>query len=48
MDPDLPMADVKTMDQIVDESLANDRFSAVLFGSFAALALFLAAFGVYG
>jgi len=48
MDPDLPMADVKTMDQIVDESLASDRFSAVLFGSFAALALLLAAVGVYG
>jgi predicted permease len=48
MDPDLPMADVKTMDQIVDESLANDRFGAVLFGSFAFLALLLAAVGVYG
>jgi predicted permease len=48
MDPDLPMADVKTMDQIVAESLANDRFSAVLFASFAVLALLLAAVGVYG
>jgi putative ABC transport system permease protein len=48
MDPDLPMADVKTMDQIVDESLASDRFSAVLFGGFAVLALLLAAVGVYG
>jgi putative ABC transport system permease protein len=48
MDADLPIADVKTMDQIVDESLSSDRFSAVLFGSFAALALLLAAVGVYG
>jgi putative ABC transport system permease protein len=48
VDPDLPMADVKTMDQIVDESLAGDRFQAVLFGGFAALALVLAAFGIYG
>jgi putative ABC transport system permease protein len=36
------------MDQIVDESLAADRFGAVLFGSFAVLALLLAAVGVYG
>jgi putative ABC transport system permease protein len=48
MDPDLPMANVKTMDQIVDEALSNDRFGAVLFGSFALLALLLAAVGVYG
>jgi putative ABC transport system permease protein len=48
LDPELPMADVKTMDQIVDEALATDRFSAVLFGGFAVLALLLAAVGVYG
>jgi predicted permease len=48
MDPDLPMTDVKTMDQVVDEALAGDRFNAVLFGSFAALALLLAAVGIYG
>jgi predicted permease len=48
MDPDLPMTDVKTMDQVVDEALAGDRFNAVLFGSFAGLALLLAAVGIYG
>jgi putative ABC transport system permease protein len=48
MDPDLPMADVKTMDQILDESIGGDRFAAVLFGTFAAIALILAAFGIYG
>jgi predicted permease len=45
---DLPIADVKTMDQMVSESLAGDRFSTTLFGSFAAVALLLAAVGIYG
>jgi putative ABC transport system permease protein len=48
VDADLPMADVKTMDQLVNESMANPRFNTVLFGAFAAVALLLAAFGVYG
>jgi predicted permease len=48
LDADLPMTDVKTMDQRVDESLGGDRFQAVLFGTFAALALVLAALGIYG
>ena len=48
LDPDLPMTDVKTMDQRVHESLAGDRFTAVLFGGFAAAALVLAALGIYG
>jgi putative ABC transport system permease protein len=48
MDPNLPLAEVKTMDQIRDESLAGDRFAAALFGGFAAVALILAALGIYG
>jgi putative ABC transport system permease protein len=48
MDPDLPMADVKTMDKLLDENRSGDRFSAALFGTFAAIALLLAAFGIYG
>lgn len=48
VDPDLPMADVKTMDQILEQSLGGDRFGAVLFGSFALIALCLAVFGIYG
>jgi putative ABC transport system permease protein len=48
VDPDLPMDQVKTMDQLVHESLANDRFSTALFASFAGVALLLAAIGIYG
>jgi putative ABC transport system permease protein len=48
VDPELPLDQVKTMDQLVHESLAGDRFSTVLFGSFAGLALLLAAIGIYG
>jgi putative ABC transport system permease protein len=48
IDPDLPMADVRTMDQIVSESLVTDRFNTALFGSFAVTGLLLAAFGIYG
>jgi len=48
MDADLPMANVKTMEQMVDESMAGDRFTTVLFGSFSGVALLLAAFGIYG
>ncbi len=36
------------MDQVVDESLAGERFSTVLFASFASVALLLAAIGIYG
>jgi putative ABC transport system permease protein len=48
MDPDLPMAEVMTMDQIVDQSMDSERFEALLFGSFSGVALLLAALGIYG
>jgi ABC-type antimicrobial peptide transport system permease subunit len=48
VDPDLPLAGVKTVDEIVGESLAIDRFSVVLFASFGALGLLLAGVGIYG
>ena len=48
LDPELPMADVKTMEQIVSQSLAADRFYTVFLGAFAAVALLLAAVGIYG
>jgi putative ABC transport system permease protein len=48
VDPDLPLAGVKTVDEIISESLAIDRFSVVLFSSFGVLGLLLAAVGIYG
>jgi putative ABC transport system permease protein len=48
VDPDMPLAGVRTIDEIVGQSLAIDRFSVVLFASFAALGLMLAAVGIYG
>lgn len=48
LDPDLPMGDVRTMEQISSESMAAERFNTVLFGSFAGVALLLAAVGIYG
>src|SRR5262249_39695768 len=48
VDPDMPLAGVKTIDQIVAESVAIDRFSVVLFTSFGVLGLLLAAVGIYG
>ncbi len=48
VDPDLPLAGVKTVDEIVSESLAIDRFSMVLFASFGLLGLMLAGVGIYG
>ena len=48
VDPDLALADIKTMDQIVSESLVGDRFTTALYVSFASVALLLAALGIYG
>jgi predicted permease len=48
VDPDLPLAGVKTMDQLLSETLSFDRFGMALYGSFAALALLLASIGIYG
>jgi putative ABC transport system permease protein len=47
-DPDLAMDSVRTMDQVVDESLGGDRFVTYLFAGFAGVALTLAAIGIYG
>jgi putative ABC transport system permease protein len=48
IDPEMPLAQTETMERIMNESHAGDRFGTVLYGSFAAVALLLAALGIYG
>jgi predicted permease len=48
MDAGLPTYEVKTMSNIVSESLVRPRFLSMLLTGFSAIALLLAAIGVYG
>ena len=48
VDPELPVYGLATADQIVSDSVAQPRFYLVLIGAFAAMALLLAALGIYG
>jgi putative ABC transport system permease protein len=48
MDRGIPISDVRTMQQLVAQSLAYRRFSMLLLGIFAAIGLILALVGVYG
>jgi len=48
LDADLAVAKIQTMTQVITTSVAGARFKTFLLGSFAGLALFLAAIGIYG
>jgi putative ABC transport system permease protein len=47
VDKTQPIANVKTMEQLIGESRAQPRFYALLLGVFATVALFLAVVGIY-
>jgi predicted permease len=48
MDPSLPIANVRSMNEVVAAALATPRLTGFLLGAFAAVALALAALGIYG
>ena len=47
IDPEQPVVDIRTMVQVLDDQLTPQRFSALLLGVFACVALLLAAVGIY-
>ena len=48
VDPGQPVSRVRPMSDVVSSSLAAERFNTIMIGSFALLALILAAVGLYG
>jgi putative ABC transport system permease protein len=48
IDPQLPLAQARTMQELLGQSVAEPRFRTTLLGLFAATALLLAAVGIYG
>jgi putative ABC transport system permease protein len=48
IDPTLPIAHIRTLEQVIGDSVAPRRLSVVLLAVFAAVALVLAAVGIYG
>jgi putative ABC transport system permease protein len=48
IDKDQPVSDIRTMEEILADSIARQRFSMLLLAIFASVALVLAAVGIYG
>jgi len=48
VDPDQPISGLTTLEDVLDAALINRRFNMLLMGSFAGVALLLAAVGLYG
>jgi putative ABC transport system permease protein len=48
MDPNVPVSNVRTMNEVVAAALATPRLTGFILGSFAVIALALAAVGIYG
>jgi putative ABC transport system permease protein len=48
IDPGLPVSRMRPLSEVVSESMAQRRFSMLLLGLFALIALFLASVGLYG
>lgn len=48
LDPSIPLAQVRTLDEVLAASVAQSRFATILLGAFAGLAIVLALIGIYG
>jgi putative ABC transport system permease protein len=48
LDPNQPVSDVRTMDQVMSQWVARSRFNTLLLGLFAGLATLLSAVGIFG
>ena len=48
LDPEIPVAEARTMDDAIGASMVPERLRTAIFGGFATLALLLAAVGIYG
>jgi putative ABC transport system permease protein len=48
VDKDMPLSNVKSMDDLLESSLGQRRLSMILLGAFSAIALLLASIGIYG
>jgi putative ABC transport system permease protein len=48
LDPNQPVSDVRTMNQLMAETVSRSRFNTLLLGLFAALATLLSAVGIFG
>jgi putative ABC transport system permease protein len=48
VDSERPVYNVRTMQQLVSDSMSSQRFPMILLGAFACLALFLTSIGIYG
>ena len=48
IDPNMPLFDVRTMVELLSDRMIGLRYAAIMMGAFGAIALFLAAIGIYG
>ncbi|CAN5539433.1 ABC transporter permease [soil metagenome] len=48
VDPDVPVSEIRTMEQVISQAVTTPRFTMLLLAVFAALALVLGAVGIYG
>ncbi len=48
LDPNLPLANIQTMQHVLSRSMSDERFTSTVMGLFSGLALILGAVGIYG